>query len=125
MAANETLLTLGECIRQLREETDLSLRELARRIGVTAPFLSDVELGRRFPSDKHLEAIARALETPIEDLKQSDTRPPMRELRKMIASDPEYGFAFRRMIDNEVSPTELIKFVESRSKERKRKKRGS
>ena len=50
--------TLGERIRELREQQDLSLRELASKIGVSASFMSDVELNRRHPSDKHLSAIA-------------------------------------------------------------------
>ena len=37
--------TLGEHIRELREERDLSLRELATKIQVSAAFMSDVELG--------------------------------------------------------------------------------
>ena len=43
--------TFGEQIRELREKKDLSVRELAKRIKVTPPFLSDVELGRRHPSE--------------------------------------------------------------------------
>lgn len=42
--------TLGQRIRELRERDDLSLREFARKLGVSAAFLSDVELGRRHPS---------------------------------------------------------------------------
>ena len=63
------MMTIGERIRQLREEKDLSLRELAKTIGVSAAFLSDVELGRRYPSDKHLSAITRALGSTLEDLR--------------------------------------------------------
>ena len=33
----------GELLTQLREKKDKTLRELARAIGVSAPFLSDVE----------------------------------------------------------------------------------
>ncbi len=34
-------------LRAIREEAGLSLREMGRRIGVTATYLCDVELGRR------------------------------------------------------------------------------
>lgn len=37
----------GEAWRLRREEQGLTLREVARRVGVSAPFLSDVEHGRR------------------------------------------------------------------------------
>lgn len=106
--------TLGERIRELREEKDLSLRELATTIGVSAAFMSDVELGRRYPSDKHLASIARALGTTMEDLAQHDTRPPMQEFRRRSLSDPEFGFAFRQVIDRKVSSKELLEFLKSR-----------
>ena len=51
-------LTFGEKIRQLREGLDLSLREVALKIDVSAAFLSDVELGRRFPSADKLTLLA-------------------------------------------------------------------
>lgn len=106
--------TLGERIRELREEKDLSLRELATTISVSAAFMSDVELGRRHPSDKHLAAIARVLETSIEDLAEYDTRPPVQEFRRRTLSDPEFGFAFRQVMDRKVSSKELLEFLKNR-----------
>lgn len=111
--------TLGEIIREIREEKDLSLRELASLIGVSAPFMSDVELGRRFPTDKHLLSIAQALDTSLEDLRQNDTRPPVKEFRKAAMSDPAYGFAFRRMINNNVSSSEILAFVQGIEEKRR------
>jgi transcriptional regulator with XRE-family HTH domain len=55
--------TLGEYLRELREQRDLSVRELAKRLDVSAPFLSDVELGRRHPSGEVLERLAALLKT--------------------------------------------------------------
>ena len=106
--------TLGERIRELREAKDISLRELARAIKVSPAFMSDVELGRRYPSDKHLAALARTLGIPRSDLREHDTRPPIQEFRRMAVSDPEYGFAFRRVIDTKVTPGELLRFLEER-----------
>ena len=37
----------GRRARQAREKAGLSLREIARRMGVSAPYLSDLERGRR------------------------------------------------------------------------------
>lgn len=108
---------LGERIRELREEKDLSLRELATTISVSAAFMSDVELGRRYPSDKHLAAIARVLETTMEDLARYDTRPPLQEFRRRTLSDPELGFAFRQVMDRKVSSKELLDFLKSRAAE--------
>ncbi len=115
-------LTLGEKIRQLREKKDMSLRELAKKVGISAAFLSDIELGRRYPSDKYLSAIARALDTPLDELKQYDTRPTMRDLRRMTISEPQFGFAFRQLIDKKISPQELLSFIEEQSGEQEQDK---
>ena len=100
--------SLGERIRELREASDLSLRELARKVGdVSAAFLSDVEFGRRFPSDKTLAALAAALGTTAEDLQQYDSRPPIEEIKRQANANPALGFAFRRMA--ELPPDELLR----------------
>src|SRR5882724_9552178 len=95
--------TLGERIRELREAKDLSLREFAKKLGgLSAAFLSDVELGRRHPSDAVLISMARVLDTTVEELKQHDSRPPVEELKRLSAKDPAYGFAFRKLVDKDV-----------------------
>lgn len=102
--------TLGERVRELREENDLSLRELSRRVGeASAAFLSDVELSRRFPSEKTLTNLAAALGTTIEDLQRYDSRPPVDEMRRIANANPALGFAFRRLA--ELSPEELMKVL--------------
>lgn len=37
----------GQALRQLREDADISLNDMARRIGRSPAFVSDCELGRR------------------------------------------------------------------------------
>jgi DNA-binding transcriptional regulator YiaG len=41
------LTMFGTALRRLRTDADLSLREVARRLDKSAPFISDCELGRR------------------------------------------------------------------------------
>lgn len=108
--------TLGQTIRELREKKDLSLRELAKKLGVTAAFLSDIELGRRFPSEKVFSNMAKELGTPLEDLRSYDTRAPLEDLRRLANSNPLYGIAFRKLIDKEIPPEELMKFVDTKKK---------
>jgi transcriptional regulator with XRE-family HTH domain len=108
--------TLGQRIRELREKQDLSLRELAERLGgLSAAFLSDIELGRRYPSDKVLADMARVLGTTLEDLREYDTRPPVEDLKRLTMTDPAFGLAFRKVIAKRVSPDELIKLAERKS----------
>lgn len=53
---------IGDAIREAREKKGVSLRWLAEKIGVSAPFLSDVEHGRRMAL-RHLGTIAKMLGT--------------------------------------------------------------
>src|SRR5438132_446625 len=101
--------TLGQRIRELRDAKDMSLREFARKLDdLSAAFVSDVELGRRFPSDKVLARMAHILEIPLDELKKYDTRPPLEELKRIAASDPTYGFALRTVIEKKVSADQLL-----------------
>ena len=108
--------TLGDRIRELRNGRDLSLRELAKIVGVSAPFLTDVEQGRRFPADDTLEKLARALRTTVADLKTHDTRPPAKEISELSDQDIQYAFAFRRVVkhvmETGLSPEEMVRRIE-------------
>lgn len=42
---------LGKIIRQYRNDNGIGLREFARKLKISAPFLSDIERGRRSMSD--------------------------------------------------------------------------
>lgn len=44
---HERLVMNGRWLREQREAADLTLREVARRLGVSAAYLSDVERGNR------------------------------------------------------------------------------
>jgi transcriptional regulator with XRE-family HTH domain len=56
---------IGERIRTRRKELEISLRELARKIDLTASFLSQIEREQVEPSIKSLRKIADALEVPL------------------------------------------------------------
>ena len=56
---------IGERIRARRTELNMSLRELAERVDLTASFLSQVERDLADPSIKSLRKIANALHVPI------------------------------------------------------------
>lgn len=107
--------SIGDRIRQLRNDRDLSLRELAKIVDVSAPFLSDVEAGKRFPGDDNLERIARALRTTVADLKSHDTRPPAKEMIELSDEDADFAVAFRHVIkqvrDQKLTPGQLMKLI--------------
>ena len=82
----EGVSSLAEAVRLLRQQHGLTLRALAEKVGVTAPFLSDLEHGRR-QTDRH-EAFADALNVPVEELRALDSRVPP-ELKDWLAENPK------------------------------------
>lgn len=60
--------SLGDYIRRQRELHELSLREFAKLTGISNPYLSQIEHGRREPSERVLESMARALEVSADTL---------------------------------------------------------
>ena len=59
---------IGTFIRQQREIAQQSIRDLAKRAGVSNPYLSQIERGLRKPSAEILQQIARGLEISAETL---------------------------------------------------------
>jgi transcriptional regulator with XRE-family HTH domain len=78
--------SLGDAIRYLREQRGMTLRALAKRVEISAPFLSDIEHNRR-NTDK-LPAIADALGVDVKQLKKLDTRLPA-HVKDWISANPE------------------------------------
>lgn len=61
-------LRLGDIIRRQRELSELPMRQLAAMVGISNPYLSQIERGLRAPSDQVLGGIARALNMSAEAL---------------------------------------------------------
>ena len=92
-------ISLGKRLHELRDSADLSLRELVKKVGISGPFLSDIELGRRFPSEEILAKLSGALNVSLEDLKQYDNREPIADLKRLMDANPKLGFAFRTAVE--------------------------
>jgi transcriptional regulator with XRE-family HTH domain len=91
--------SLGQRLHQLRDKADLSMSELAKKVGISPPFLSDIELGRRFPSEEILAKLASALNVTFQELEKYDNRGPIADLKRLMDSDPKLGFAFRTAVE--------------------------
>jgi transcriptional regulator with XRE-family HTH domain len=111
-------------MRRRRDELDLSLREFAKRLDCSAAFISDIELGRRHPSEKVLGDIARVLDVKLEELQAMDVRAPIEDIKRLTQNDPRFALAFRTMIDKKVSAEDLLNLANQKASERypKRKK---
>ena len=59
---------LGAIIRKQRELAALPMRQVAEAVGISNPYLSQIERGLRAPSEAVLEAIAASLQTSADAL---------------------------------------------------------
>jgi transcriptional regulator with XRE-family HTH domain len=66
--------SMGEFIRRQRELQELSMRQLADLVGISNPYLSQIERGLREPSERVLEAIAENLELSADVLHEQGGR---------------------------------------------------
>ncbi len=66
--ADQPLPSLGAIIRKQRELAALPMRQVAAAVGISNPYLSQIERGLRAPSDAVLNAIAESLKTTADSL---------------------------------------------------------
>jgi transcriptional regulator with XRE-family HTH domain len=59
---------IGHAIRVIRTAKGINRRELAERSGVSYPYLSEIEAGKKTPSSQRVEDIAAAIGVPVHEL---------------------------------------------------------
>lgn len=112
-------ISFGEFIRKTRDERDISLREMAALIGCSPAFLSDIELGKRYPADKFLTRIAETLKVKKSELEKYDTRSAVDDFKKATIREPQIAFAFRQIIDKKLDPEKVLKAINALDKKSK------
>ena len=84
--------SIGDYIRQQREQAKISLRQLAEQAGVSNPYLSQIERGLRKPSADILQQIAKGLRISAEALYVQagilEDRPGDSGVRAALLTDP-------------------------------------
>jgi transcriptional regulator with XRE-family HTH domain len=84
--------TIGDYIRQQREQAKISVRQLAQAAGVSNPYLSQIERGLRKPSAEILQQIAKGLRISAEALYVQagilEDRPADSGVRSALLTDP-------------------------------------
>ncbi len=76
------MITIGSKLKALREEERLSLRYLGQKTGLSASFLSQLELGQASISIAALERIAAALNVHITHFFDEEAKPETVVMRK-------------------------------------------
>jgi transcriptional regulator with XRE-family HTH domain len=85
--------SIGEYIKEQREQAGKSMRQLAQAAGVSNPYLSQIERGLRKPSADILQQIAKGLRISAEALYVQagilEDRPADSGVRSALLADPE------------------------------------
>ena len=122
---NNHELTFGDFISQKRKDLRITLKDMADRLNISSPYLSDVEKGKRDSFDlERLNQIAKILNLDEEESslmmdlagKQRNTVAP--DLLEYILKTKGVSVAFRKARDLDVKEEEWIKFIEEIEKER-------
>jgi transcriptional regulator with XRE-family HTH domain len=69
-------MIIGERLRQIREQKNLSQGDIERKTGLLRCYISRVENGHTVPAVGTLEKLARALEVPLYQLFYDGEKPP-------------------------------------------------
>ena len=84
--------SIGEYIRQQREQAKISLRQLSQAAGVSNPYLSQIERGLRKPSAEILQQIAKGLRVSAEAMYVQagilEDKPADSGVRSALLTDP-------------------------------------
>ena len=68
MADRKAASALGELIRRNRELSEYSMRQFAELVGISNPYLSQIERGLRAPSEQVVQSIADAFRVSADTL---------------------------------------------------------
>jgi HTH-type transcriptional regulator, competence development regulator len=104
---------LGERIRRKRMEHRLGLRDTARRAGISATFLSRVEIGaeKAMPSEAVLQRLAELLDDDLGELMALAGRIP-RDVTDYMKTDPKMPEFLRRARAKKISAEELMALLD-------------
>jgi transcriptional regulator with XRE-family HTH domain len=93
MGSVANMNSIGDYIKQQREQAKISLRQLAEQAGVSNPYLSQIERGLRKPSAEILQQIAKGLRISAEALYVQagilEDRPGDSGVRAALLTDPQ------------------------------------
>jgi transcriptional regulator with XRE-family HTH domain len=85
-------MVIGDRLKELREEKDLSQGDIEARTGLLRCYISRVENGHTVPAIETLEKMARALGVPMYQLFYDGEKPPKPlNLPKSTKSTGEWG----------------------------------
>jgi transcriptional regulator with XRE-family HTH domain len=84
-------MIIGERLRLLREEKNLSQGDIEQRTGLLRSYISRVENGHTIPSVETLEKMARAFEMPLYQVLYDGPEPPKPAVGTKVSERDSWG----------------------------------
>ena len=81
-------MSFGSYLKRKRESAGWTTVEMARRMGTTQSYISQLEIGHRFPSQKQLSNLAKAYRLPDEEVRERWTEGKIQS----VSTNTEYKF---------------------------------
>src|SRR5262249_38661218 len=110
MGATRSGPSLGAQLRDARLRADLSLRELARRLGRAPSYINDIEHDRRVPSEAVLRQISLELDLDLDHLLAAAGRAG-EGAEEYLRTNPTAGVLFRRVSGAGLGEPELKRLL--------------
>jgi transcriptional regulator with XRE-family HTH domain len=88
-------MVIGERLKQIREEKNLSQGHIEQKTGLLRCYVSRVENGHTIPAVETLEKFARALEVPMYQLFYDGEEPPKLKNMPNLKSGDDIAFGSR------------------------------
>ena len=103
-------MSLGDAINRSRMEKRVGLRALARELGIAPSYLSDIENGRRVPSEAILRRLSERLDLDFDILMRQAGRLG-EEAEEYIRHNELAGQLFRRIAGSQLDQEDLKRLL--------------
>jgi len=80
---------VGENIKQAREKSGLTVKALAKKLGVAEKYLNEVEMGRKVATESLIDKAAKVLKADLNDISMVVTDEVLMEERKTLKEIPK------------------------------------
>lgn len=80
---------VGENIKQAREKSGMTVKALAKKLGVAEKYLNEVEMGRKVAPESFIDKAAKVLQADLNDISMVVTDEQLMEERKTFKEVPK------------------------------------
>ena len=80
---------VGENIKQAREKSGITVKALAKKLGVAEKYLNEVEMGRKVAPESFIDKAAKVLKADLNDISMVVTDEALQEEKKTLKEIPK------------------------------------